>query len=265
MSSQKSDHFTLMRFRFFRKLVSTLHAYFVREKRHVRNGTSGNLIRKYTNTLLCLKLSEEIQESIKKAVGLIEEGYMKEAVALLEEIVKANPESLEGWYNLGFAHSELDEFEKAQEAYDEALAIDNEIFEIWFNKADVLYRMKDFEHARDCYKEALGIRPDDAEAWNNLGNTYSRLGEGKDAIEAYTHAVVLRPDYAEAFYNKANAHFIEEEDERAIAYAEIAVELNPELRERVNQWINVARDRMASKKQDAEYKQKKPDSTLNEQ
>ena len=57
----------------------------------------------------------------------------------------------------------------------------------------------------------------------------------------------------------------EEEDERAIAYAEIAVELNPELRERVNQWINVAIDRMASKKQDAEYKQKKPDSTLNEQ
>ena len=75
-------------------------------------------------------------------------------------------------------------------------------------------------------------------------------------IEAYTRAVALKPDYAEAFYNKANAHFIEEEDERAIAYAEVAIQLDPRLAERVDQWINVSRNRLISKRDQEEHEKR---------
>ena len=68
--------------------------------------------------------------------------------------------------------------------------------------------------------------------------------------------MALKPDYAEAFYNKANAHFIEEQDEKAITYAELAVELNPELSKMVSQWINVSKNRLSSRKEDAEYKRR---------
>lgn len=185
---------------------------------------------------------------IQKAVTLIGEGLLKEAIYELRSFLKDHPESIEGWYNLGYALTETEEFEEAVKAYDEALAIDNFIFEIWFNKGAALYALKDFEKAKDCYEEALDINPDDAEAWNNLGNCLSRLAEGPAAIEAYTRAVALKPDYAEAFYNKANAHFIEEQDEKAIAYAELALQLNPDLNNLVSQWIGVSRDRLASKR-----------------
>ena len=99
----------------------------------------------------------------------------------------------------------------------------------------------------------LSFNDEDAEAWNNLGNCLSRLAEGPAAIEAYTRAVALKSDYAEAFYNKANAHFIEEEDERAIAYAELALQINPDLNNLVSQWINVSRDRLASKRDEEEH------------
>ena len=202
-------------------------------------------------------MSEKNTSKLQDALKLLEEGLIEKAIEVLKQLVKEEPNLIEGWYNLGYALAENGEYEEAVKAYDEALAIDNFIFEIWYNKGAALYSMKDFEGARDCYEEeALEINPDDAEAWNNLGNCHSRLADGEAAIEAYTRAVALKPDYAEAFYNKANAHFIEEQDERAIAYAELAVQLNPELEKMVNQWINVARNRLASKRDDAEHKRR---------
>jgi tetratricopeptide (TPR) repeat protein len=198
-------------------------------------------------------LTDKNNTVIQKAVTLIGEGLFNEAIEELRTFLEENPDSIEGWYNLGYALAETEDYEEAVKAYDEALAIDNFIFEIWFNKGAALYALKDFEKAKDCYEEALDIDDTDAEAWNNLGNCLSRLAEGTAAIEAYTRAVALKPDYAEAFYNKANAHFIEEQDEKAVAYAELALRLNPDLNNLVSQWISVSRDRLASKKEEEEH------------
>jgi tetratricopeptide (TPR) repeat protein len=203
-----------------------------------------------------IRLNETNENGIQQSVKLIEEGFLKEAIDTLRAYLQTHPESIEAWYNLGYALAENEEYEESLKAYDEALAIDNGIFELWFNKATTLYTMNDFEKAKDCYEKALELNPDDAEAWNNLGNCFSRLAEGKAAIEAYTRAVALRPDYAEAFYNKANAHFIEEEDEKAIAYAELAIELNPKLAERIGQWINVSRNRLISRRDQEEHERR---------
>jgi hypothetical protein len=49
---------------------------------------------------------------------------------------------------------------------------------------------------------------------------------------------------------------VEEQDERAITYAELAIELNPELSKMVNNWINVAKNRLVSKREDVEHKRR---------
>ncbi|MDF1539991.1 MAG: tetratricopeptide repeat protein [Candidatus Thorarchaeota archaeon] len=193
---------------------------------------------------------------VAESVRLIERGDLQGAVNILKILLEQHPDSLEGWYNLGFVLMELNNDEEAIKAFDEALAIDNQIFEIWFNKANSLYNLADFKHAKECYEKATEINPDDAEAWNNLGNCYSRLAEGQKAIEAYTRAVAVKPDYGEAFYNKANAHFIEEEDERAIAYADLAVELNPHLASKVMEWIHVSRDRLAVTESEEQHRER---------
>lgn len=195
-------------------------------------------------------------DSIDEALRLIERGELQEAEAMLRRILDAHPESIEGWYNLGYTLGELDRDEEAVSAYDEALSIDNGIFEIWFNKGNALYNLADFKAAKVCYEKAVEINPDDAEGWNNLGNCYSRLTEGQKALDAYTRAVATDPTYAEAFYNKANCHFIEEDDEKAIAYAELAIQLKPQLSLRIDQWIDVARDRLEARRSEEEQLKK---------
>ena len=201
-------------------------------------------------------MSGDKTSPIEEVVRLIEKGDLQGAVNVLKTLLEESPDSLEGWYNLGFVLMELNNDEEAIKSFDEALAIDNHIFEIWFNKANALYNIADFKLARECYEKALEINPEDAEAWNNLGNCFSRLAEGQQAIEAYTRAVAIKPDYAEAFYNKANAHFIEEEDEKAIAYADFAVELNPQLAKKVMEWIHVSRDRLEATESEKQHKER---------
>ncbi len=201
-------------------------------------------------------MAHHVDERIRRACALIESGMSDEAVELLRQYTEEHPDSIEGWYNLGVALTECDQLEEAEKAYDEALAIDSMVFEVWYNKGNVLYMLADFKGARKCYERALELEPEDAECWNNLGNTFSRLGEGRKAMEAYTHALALRPDYAEALYNKANAHFIEEDDERAIAYAELAMTLDPALAPRVHRWLQVARDRLRSRRLEEEHRRR---------
>ncbi|MHA2085742.1 MAG: tetratricopeptide repeat protein [Candidatus Thorarchaeota archaeon] len=204
-------------------------------------------------------MSADSNNQLAIAINHIETGSYTKAVEILEAFLKEKPDSLEGWYNLGFALMQLDKDEDAIKAFDEGLAIDNMIFELWFNKGTALYHLADFKGAIECYEKALELQPEDAEAWNNLGNCYSRLAEGKEAIKAYTRAVALKPDYAEAFYNKANAHFIEGDDEHAITYAELAIELDSALIDRVSQWIEVSRGRLAAVKAEIKYEQKMKD------
>ena len=90
-------------------------------------------------------MSDNSAERLQEAIKLLESGLNAEAVKVLQELVKDRPDMIEGWYNLGFALNEIEEYEEAVKAYDEALAIDNFIFNIWFNKGNAHYALKDFE------------------------------------------------------------------------------------------------------------------------
>jgi tetratricopeptide (TPR) repeat protein len=69
------------------------------------------------------------------------------------------------------------------------------------------YRTKgDYDRAIEAYKEAIKLDPDDAKAHHVLGVTYHIKEENAHynydkAIEAYKEAIKLDPDYVNAHYN----------------------------------------------------------------
>ncbi|MHA1957096.1 MAG: tetratricopeptide repeat protein [Candidatus Thorarchaeota archaeon] len=70
-------------------------------------------------------MSADNNNKLTIAINHIEAGSYTKAVEILEAFLKENPDSLEGWYNLGFSLMELDQEEAAMKAFDEGLAIDN--------------------------------------------------------------------------------------------------------------------------------------------
>lgn len=90
------------------------------------------------------------------------------------------------------------------------------------------YESGEFEKAIEAYRQALRLRPDLHESYYHLGMAYSSLGRYKEAVEAYNSAVRIKPDYAAAYYNLGHAHSNLNQYGRAIKAFKQAIQHDPD-------------------------------------
>jgi Flp pilus assembly protein TadD/peroxiredoxin len=105
-------------------------------------------------------------------VALYQHGYLDQAEESFQQVVTANPENPDAYYNLG----------------------------------TLSLRRNDFSQARQYLETALKLRPDYPEAWNNLGMIAAQNGSPDEAIGNFNQALVLRPTYAVALLNLGNVY-----------------------------------------------------------
>ncbi|PZD74179.1 SPBc2 prophage-derived glycosyltransferase SunS [Acaryochloris thomasi RCC1774] len=107
-------------------------------------------------------------------------------------------------YHLGHVYESLGERSKAQEQYQQALAIDLPLLlkiGACNNLANLLQIQGDLEGARQLYTSMIVAQPTLAIAHNNLGLTLRAMGYFGDAIASYQQAICHQPSYAEAHQN----------------------------------------------------------------
>jgi len=148
----------------------------------------------------------------------------------------------EAWTNKGVAHAELEEWEKAIDAYQEALSFEVEEAEAAegeltgspsteheaaaeTNLAYALWESGRSEQALEHAERAVEAHPRSGQAWYNRGFFLLERGLAEDAVEAFDNA--LRLDFRNAEILEEKARALEEagEDERAEEVAEQAQEL----------------------------------------
>ncbi|HKG20685.1 MAG TPA: tetratricopeptide repeat protein [Blastocatellia bacterium] len=89
------------------------------------------------------------------------------------------------------------------------------------------YEAGEFEKAIEAYKQALKLRPDSQELYYHLGMAYSSLGRYKEAVEAYNNAIRIKPDYAAAYYNLGHAHSNLNQHDKAVKVFRLALQHDP--------------------------------------
>ncbi len=71
-------------------------------------------------------------------------------------------------------------------------------FKAYDNMGYAYGELKEYQKAIDAYKEAIKIKPDKHETHYNMGNAYRKLKEYQKAIDAYKEAIKIKPDYHKA-------------------------------------------------------------------
>jgi len=104
------------------------------------------------------------------------------------------------WYNLGCFYGESGLYNKAIEAYKQAIRIMPDLAEAHSNLGVTYGKLGRYAEAIEAYKQAIRINPDYAKAHSNLGLAYAKLGRDSEAIEAYKQAIRINPDLADAHY-----------------------------------------------------------------
>ncbi len=138
---------------------------------------------------------------LNKAVALEEKQDWPGLLAHSKKWGKARPGDADAWYNLGVAYGDLNQPDKAIEAFREALRINPKHVNAWKNLGVAYGKLKQTDKAIEAYREALRINPEDADAWNNLGIDYYIQGNRNKVREIYQTLRKLDMELADKYFN----------------------------------------------------------------
>jgi len=128
----------------------------------------------------------------------------------------------------GNTWSEKGEFDRAIEAFDEAIRLDPQ--DPWaYSFRGIAWGQKgEYDRAIDDFNEAIRLDPNYASAYNNRGIAWGQKGEYDRAIDDFSQAIRLDPQEPSAYYDRAVAWKHKGNHDRAIDDSNEVIRLDPE-------------------------------------
>jgi len=129
----------------------------------------------------------------------------KEAVNKLADIIlKLKPLDAETWHRLGFFFRDMNESDKAIEAFEyaQSLGVDSE--EILINLIYIYDKNKNYNRALEKVKEFLALHPDSYLINMMAAKLNSRMENWRDAIKYVDEVLKLTPDIETLYLYKSN-------------------------------------------------------------
>ncbi len=151
---------------------------------------------------------------IERANDLKTEGKFEEALEILDNLYKKNPESkevkkclIDVLFSYGGYLSDEDyvlEYEKAKECFQKIIQIDPDNYRGYYNLGIAYYNLDDKDNALEVYKKALKIKPNYKHVYYNIGLIYESLQDYKKALNYYQKALDIDPKFHYAFQARNN-------------------------------------------------------------
>ncbi len=157
------------------------------------------------------------------------QGQLTEAIAHCQGALKLNPQSAETYKTLGNIFQSQEKWAPAERAYQQALQIIPEFAAVHANLGSLYYRRGESERAVACYQTALALEPSQAGIHWNLGMLYHDLGRLGEALESWQDALRLEPAMgnAERHLTIGNTLLTLAQVEEAIHHYQQAIALEP--------------------------------------
>ncbi|KAK2756777.1 glucose repression mediator protein [Arachnomyces sp. PD_36] len=118
----------------------------------------------------------------------------QEAIGYLEKSVSADNNDAQSWYLLGRCYMSQTKYNKAYEAYQQAVYRDGRNPTFWCSIGVLYYQINQYRDALDAYSRAIRLNPYISEVWYDLGTLYESCNnQTNDALDAYRRAAELDP------------------------------------------------------------------------
>ena len=153
-------------------------------------------------------------------------GRDRDALEPAKRAVELRPQR-DAFLELGVAAFNVDAFDLATDAYEQALALDPTCAEAHSNLGWLYHLTGRLAQAIAACEAAIAVRPDFAAAHDNLGVIYQSAGRHVEAIVAAQAAIALQPAFASAHRNLAVAFHSLRRYEEAIDACQTAIALQP--------------------------------------
>ncbi|CAO3636511.1 unnamed protein product [Cunninghamella blakesleeana] len=116
------------------------------------------------------------------------------AIQYLTRSLKSDGQDAQSWYLLGRCYMTEQNYNKAYEAYQQAVYRDARNPTFWCSIGVLYYQINQYRDALDAYSRAIRLNPYISEVWYDLGTLYESCNNQiQDALDAYQRAAELDP------------------------------------------------------------------------
>ncbi|KAF8945288.1 glucose repression mediator protein [Haplosporangium gracile] len=118
-----------------------------------------------------------------------------QAISFLIRSIEADGSDAQSWYLMGRCYMAQQKYNKAYEAYQQAVYRDSKNPTFWCSIGLLYFQINQYRDALDAYSKAIRINPNISEVWFDLGALYEACNnQVSDAIDAYQRASDLDPE-----------------------------------------------------------------------
>lgn len=178
--------------------------------------------------LMPYALFQQASERYNQANSFFHNQEFERAIEAYDNALQSNPLFVSAWNNKGYALQNLERYEEAIIAYDQAISIDPSFVLPLFNKGLVLRALERHREAIEMYRRVVAISPDDFEAWIYMISSLHDLGQLDEMLEACNEAVKVNPDHYLGWYSKACGLMLKGKVSDSLDALETAIAINPE-------------------------------------
>jgi len=164
----------------------------------------------------------------EKAYAVSNLGMYKESLHWFNESIRRNPDDPVTWIQKGYALSKIGKNSDAVYCYDAAIKLDPEGAVVWRNRGFSLRKLKKYPEALQSYENALRINPQDPIAWKLKGGVLGLMKRYNEAFQATQRALDLDPNYSEAMNNMGWLHSDLARYPEAITWYDKALKAEPD-------------------------------------
>jgi len=137
----------------------------------------------------------DIRAMFLEGLKLHQQNKAKEAKAVYEIVLKADPGHFNALHLLGVAYVQLGKPKTGSTFIRRALQINPDHADAHNNLGAALQELRQLEEAVSSYDQAIKLNPGFADAHKNRGDSLVQLGRLGDALMSYEKVLALRPDY----------------------------------------------------------------------
>jgi len=121
-------------------------------------------------------------------------GDQEIAISYLMRSIEADSKDGQTWYLLGRCYMNQQKYQKAYDAYQQAVYRDSRNPTFWCSIGVLYYQINQYTDALDAYSRAIRLNPYLSEVWYDLGTLYESCKQISDSLDAYQKAADLDPN-----------------------------------------------------------------------
>ncbi len=154
------------------------------------------------------------------------------ALGLIEESVRLQPNNPEALSQLGHVYSKMNQYEKAVDIYTKSLNLDPDNYQTSFGLGIAYFRLRKYQEAIAPLKQCTQTNPEFPDGFYNLGLTYQSLDQLENAARAFEDFVKINPGPAWTGLNQLGSVYmqLEQYDKAIVAFEEVVRENSQDLK-----------------------------------